>query len=401
MMIVLAALCIQGCSKDVVGEAQAHFGGPTSATLIVLGSSSSSSTKATVDETNLVHSIRIYAFKHSPNNTTENNEMVGYYYNDNLSGSGPYYCTMALSASGYIDFYVLCNDEYANITSINDDETAVTLSESSTRTEIESVRFDGMTGYTADGTTNTIAVPMSNIEDTTVEDISLTEGSTDDLGNNFTFYVPETSQSTSTKIINIEVTRAMARLSLYFAKTTDLETTTVLVNSVTLNGMESTVLLCPPGTSQVFDTESTAYTDAFFTSTSGVEITKVDDELLSTDVSHYDPLTYDGSMTGTTSGAAVTTYMLPNPYGSSSTGAFVYAPNSINDGTGAAHCYRLAINYKIGTNDAEDVTLYLPVVSTNSHVRVMITFEEAGVSATMNVTVVSWTTYTMDTIYFD
>ncbi len=446
MMIVLAALCIQGCSKDVMDVAQAQFGGPTSATLVILGASSddsgssdasssgtsdtkSAGTKSTVDETNLVHSLRIYAFKHSPNDETENNEMVGYFYTEDLSGSGPYYCTMDLSASGYIDFYVIANDGYANIVSIGEtastesdtesdsnateETTTLSLTSTSTRTEIEAVRFDGMTGKTADGQTATIAVPMSNIEDTSVTDISLDETSTAaDLGNNFTFYVPESGQSAVSKVITITITRAMSRLSLWFSKISSM-TSTVKITSATLNGINSTVLLCPPGTSPVYETtgesvtaDDIAYTDAFFTSTDGVEVTKTTTSLWLTSDSAYEQLTYDDTMTGTTNGDAVQTYILPNPYGSTSTGSYARDENSPDDGYGGSRLYTLDLAYTITASDATTPTsntakIYLPIVSTNSHVKIKCTFDEVGISTSTVVTVVSWTSRTMDMIYFD
>ena len=112
LLLVLAPGCKKevtpGCKKEVTGPVPAVFGGPADVTLILNNSSDRNSrnprkspaTKAiTVDEVNTIHSLKIYAFKHDPNGT-QNDELVGYGSYDGITGAGPHYIRMELSASG-------------------------------------------------------------------------------------------------------------------------------------------------------------------------------------------------------------------------------------------------------------------------------------------------------------
>ena len=129
------AVCLAGCSKNTAPE-QAVFGGPAKVTLVVDGGSGSATKiSADVDEANTVKSVKIFAFKHA-HGEDQNDELVGYGYWDGISGQGPHYCTMQLSASGNIDFYVIANDEYATRAA-----GCKILDETSTRSAIEGVRF--------------------------------------------------------------------------------------------------------------------------------------------------------------------------------------------------------------------------------------------------------------------
>ncbi len=361
MSLLLAVMFIQGCGKEDMSTTPtaAEFGGPCSATLVIYGSSSSG-TKATVDTTNLVSSIRIYAFKHDETDETTNNELVGYGYYDGLSGGGPYYCTLGLTASGNIDFYVLCNDEYASITSINGVE-GESLDEESTRAEIESVRFNGLI------TSDTAAIPMSNVQD----------GDTVDA-NNFTYNVTE-----STSYIRVYVTRAMARLSLYFAKY-NADNDVIKITSARLDGVQFSVLLFPPGDSQVFD-DNVIYEDSFSgeteiitTITDPTSIAAADYQLLDTE-----------------------TYMLPNPYGSST--PLVYtredsasADSTLDDATAEKRSNVLTLGYSWdGVN--KTATIYLPYSDPNDHIKVKGVFTGGETTnLNMTVTIAAWTTYTMN-----
>ena len=131
------AVCLAGCSKNTAPE-QAVFGGPAKVTLVVDGGSGSATKiSANVDEANTVKSVKIFAFKHAPVEA-QNYELVGYGYWDGISGQGPHYCTMQLSASGNIDFYVIAKDESAPRAAGRK-----SLDVTSRRTDIEDVRSQG------------------------------------------------------------------------------------------------------------------------------------------------------------------------------------------------------------------------------------------------------------------
>ena len=129
----LVLLLLAGCAKDGVQAPVRTFGGPAEVTLVLSGGEST--TKAAVDESSPVKTIRIYAFKHAPEDPVQHNENVGYAMYSGLEGSGPHYCHLYLDVSGDIDFYVIANDMYA--------VSGNTLDENSTREEIEGFRFTG------------------------------------------------------------------------------------------------------------------------------------------------------------------------------------------------------------------------------------------------------------------
>lgn len=345
------AVCLAGCSKNTAPE-QAVFGGPAKVTLVVDGGSGSATKiSADVDEANTVKSVKIFAFKHATGED-QNDELVGYGYWDGISGQGPHYCTMQLSASGNIDFYVIANDEYAT-------RAGKILDETSTRSDIEGVRFSGLREI--DGTS---AIPMTNI-------LNGAEGNDGNVGNNnFTFNI---SEELDAQVIDIAVTRAMARLSFFFAKAE--ENLPVSINSIKL------VCENPPVTAGYFVTKGSA--DDFATTDSLSEtilsnatVTKVN-ETGSLEDSNLQQVGYDS-------------YLLPNIYGSadpdSQTLAEAYAKKA----------YTAEIEYTVnGTPYSKTKTVYLPSVAPNDWIKVKGIFT-SPVDVDILVIALSWEGRDMD-----
>lgn len=317
------AVCLAGCSKNTAPE-QAVFGGPAKVTLVVDGGSGSATKiSANVDEANTVKSVKIFAFKHAPGGA-QNNELVGYGYWDGISGQGPHYCTMQLSASGNIDFYVIANDEYATRAAGYE-----ILDETSTRSDIEGVRFSGLGEIV-----ETSAIPMTNI-------LNGAEGNVDN--NNFTFNI---SEELDAQVIDIAVTRAMARLSFFFAKAE--EDLSVIINSIEL------VCQNPPVTAGYFVTKGSAddfaTTDYSLSETilSNATVTKVN-ETGSLEDSNLQQVGYDS-------------YLLPNIYGSAD-------PDSQTLADDAGKAYTAQIEYTFNGKHCSK-TVYLPSVAPNDWIKV-------------------------------
>lgn len=322
------AVCLAGCSKNTAPE-QAVFGGPAKVTLVVDGGSGSATKiSAKVDEANTVKSVKIFAFKHAPGGA-QNDELVGYGYWDGISGQGPHYCTMRLSASGNIDFYVIANDEYAT----RAPECKI-LDETSTRSDIEGVRFSGLREI--DGTS---AIPMTNI-------LNGAEGNDGNVGNNnFTFNI---SEELDAQVIDIAVTRAMARLSFFFAKAENL--------SVSINSIK---LVCenPPVTAGYFVTKGSAddfattdsLSETILSNAADVDVDKVN-ETGSLEDSNLQQVGYDS-------------YLLPNIYGSADPDSQTLA---VDD---AKKAYTAEIEYTVnGKHYSKKV--YLPSVAPNDWIKV-------------------------------
>lgn len=350
--VVLLLVSAPGCKKEVTGPVPAVFGGPADVTLILNNSSDRNSrnprkspaTKAiTVDEVNTIHSLKIYAFKHDPNGT-QNDELVGYGSYDGITGAGPHYIRMELSASGEIDFYVIANDIYA--------KTSTVLNEESTRSDIENVRFTGL--VSPDGTDAAVAVPMSNIPDGTATD-----------RNNFTYTVKDNT------VIPIEVSRAMARLSFSFAKSADDDK--IYINSITIqNEPESAGYFTPDGTPEVLNRQKEKTIVG-----SQTEITVINTT---------------GSVEGKMQDLADEDYLLPNNVGvSNSAGEFE---------DNAVGAYLVTVDYSVnGVGKTKEI--YLPPVRPNDWVQIKAIFKEYTDNCVFEIISVPWERKVMDDIIFD
>ena len=348
--VVLLLLSAPGCKKEVTGPVPAVFGGPADVTLILNNSSDRNSrnprkspaTKAvTVDEVNTIHSLKIYAFKHDPNGT-QNDELVGYGSYEGITGAGPHYIRMELSASGEIDFYVIANDIYA--------ATATVLDEESTRFEIENVRF---TGLASPGTDAAVAVPMSNIPDGTATD-----------RNNFTYTVKDNT------VIPIEVSRAMARLSFSFAKSAKDDR--IYINRITIQN----------------EPESAGY----FTSDGAPAGLNLQVENIVSSPTEITALNTTGSVEGNMQELADEDYLLPNNVGvSNSAGEFE---------DNADRAYLVTVDYSVnGVGKTKEI--YLPPVKPNDWVQIKAIFKEDIDNCEFHIIAVPWEQKVMDDIIFD
>lgn len=349
--VVLLLVLAPGCKKEVTGPVPAVFGGPADVTLILNNSSDRNSanprkapaTKAfTVDEVNTVHSLKIYAFKHDPNGT-QNDELVGYGNYDGITGAGPHYIRMELSASGEIDFYVVANDIYA--------ATATVLDEESPRFEIENVRFTGLAS--PDGADAAVAVPMSNIPDGTATD-----------RNNFTYTVRDNS------VIPVEVSRAMARLSFSFAKSAKNDN--IYINRITIQNKP----------------ESAGY----FTSDGSPKGLNQQEEIIVGNQTEITAINTTGSVEGNMQDLADEVYLLPNNVGvSNSAGEF---EDNVNG------AYLVTVNYSV--NDVDKTKeIYLPPVRPNDWVQIKAIFKEDTDNCVFEIISVPWERKEMGDIIFD
>ena len=349
--VVLLLLSAPGCKKEVTGPVPAVFGGPADVTLILNNSSDRNSrnprkspaTKAiTVDEVNTIHSLKIYAFKHDPNGT-QNDELVGYGSYDGITGAGPHYIRMELSASGEIDFYVIANDIYA--------ATSTVLNEESTRSDIENFRFTGL--VSPDGTDAAVAVPMSNIPDGTATD-----------RNNFTYTVRDNS------VIPVEVSRAMARLSFSFAKSAKDDR--IYINRITIQN----------------EPKSAGY----FTSDGAPAGLNLQVENIVSSPTEITALNTTGSVEGNMQELADEDYLLPNNVGvSNSAGEF-------EDNADGA--YLVTVDYTVnGVGKTKEI--YLPPVKPNDWVQIKAIFKEDIDNCEFHIIAVPWEQKVMDDIIFD
>lgn len=354
--VVLLAL-VTGCQKDRISRPKPTvFGGPADITLILSGKASGTasesralpSTRAlSVDETDIVHTVKIFAFKHDPNYPEQHNQMVGYGDFTGITGPGPHRFSMNLSASGPIDFYVITNDIYA--------ETATPLGSQSTRAEIEGARFSGFRTDASDA-----AVPMSNIP---VDGKGIGE-------NNFTFEViPE---STLPQIIPIDVTRAMARLSFYFAKSDQADK--IAISEITFGkGPETASYFKADGNPEGLS----SLNNIIYSGETPIDITQVN---------------LSGSMEVDMQKLTSEGYLLPNTAGTG---------NRFGLGDGAPEgTYIVRVGYSInGRINSKDI--YLPSVKPNDWIQIKSIFKEDVENCIFDIIAIPWETKSMDDIEFN
>ena len=358
VVVCALAVCLAGCSKNTAPE-QAVFGGPAKVTLVVDGGSGSATKiSADVDEANTVKSVKIFAFKHAPDEA-QNNELVGYGHWDGISGQGPHYCTMQLSASGNIDFYVIANDDYATRAAGSE-----ILDETSTRPEIEGVRFSGLREIVG-----TSAIPMTNI-------LNGAEGNDGNVGNNnFTFNI---SEELDAQVIDIAVTRAMARLSFFFAKAE--RNSSVRINSIEL------VCQNPPVTAGYFVTRGSA--NDFPTNDSILE-----EKIFGPPSIEINTVNSDGSLEdGSFQQVGNDSYLLPNIYGSTDPDSQTLAAAA-----DAEKAYTAVIEYTINGVDYSK-TVYLPPVDPNDWIKVKGIFTNP-VKVNIIVIALSWEARDMNIVF--
>ena len=351
-----AVVSVSGCSKEGDAPEPKVFGGPANVTLILssgggesvgAGTRVQSGADLNVDEEDIIRCIKIFAFKHDPGGS-QNDEMVGYASFDGLGGSGRHYLPMSLTASGDIDFYVIANDIYA--------ESTTELGENSGRSDIEGLRFTGL--QSVDGV---CAIPMSNIiGDRTAID-----------SNNFTFKIEESS-SDAPQLIPIDVTRAMARLSFYFAKTE--QSTEVSVNSISIAEQG-------PGSAGCFTADGAP--DGYYSQDSSIGLFDTKTTIEEVNPDGYLDEEYLQYLSGADS------YLLPNVYGSDD-------PDVLPDGTSyQTDVYMVYVNYSVNGSE-KTKTIYLPAVSPNDWIKVKGIFNTSVDDVELDVVALYWDQSDMD-----
>lgn len=354
-LILLPVTVLPSCTQDITDGLTR---GMAEVTLVL---DAGTVTKAiNIDENNEFRTMRIYAYPHR--NTGEDGSgdtPVGYFYDNDLSGNGPYYCTMPIELSGdsqEIDFYVLVNDGAME----PKEGQNIILKENSTRSDIESYMFSVVPGQTYreenDQTYN--AIPMSNLPQ------KQAEGGTAIGEENRTFTIRRTS---SPQYIDIEVTRAMARLRLEFAKVGRSE---VKITEATLKrGPKITWLMNEPEESE----QNRAYMyynqdvmNTFLSGSGGVEITTEADPDTDPEKRKYQFVTE--------------TYMLENFYGADPGNPNDPPTDTENQNYG----YRLDLTYTID-GERKEKTVYLPPVTRNQTINVSGTIEASSLEIQVQV----------------
>lgn len=358
--MTIAALAVAtSCGKSDTPTAAS---GPVDVRLVV---SSGDNTRVGSDETdNDICQLRVYAFN-------AYGKKVGYAEADNLQGQN--YIPITLSEGGYINFYVIANDNFGPRPTVG--TTSVTDWTSLSKTDLESLKFD-LSGFDGWGDKDDFVSPMSNnLYDEFGNELKNDSG-TAAYKNDYGTAVNVTKPT----VIPVTVQHALGRLRLMLNKDAAAGDVNIKVTSA--------VLYHRP--------------DAFKLYFSYGEKDKIDDVITFTN--NAEPLTeqlIDASNAVTLDvkpddgyTTIARTYLAPNQYGSSDPDTYT---EQKTDGTtssnGLNEAYRLDLTVEFaGTSEPKKYTVYLPRVPRNTSIDVQGTFKGSvvDINPTFNIMVNAW-----------
>lgn len=364
-LMTIAALAVAtSCGKS---DTPAAASGPVDVRLVV---SSGNNTRVGSDATdNGIRQLRVYAFK--------GDTKVGYAEADNLQGQN-YILPITLSEGGYINFYVIANDNFGPKPTVDAEQ--VTDWTSLSKTDLESLKFD-LSGFTGWSTTGDFVSPMTNCR----YDEFGTEF-TDKYKNDYATKVTIKRPTTGSLVIPVTVQHALGRLRLMLNKDRDAD------NGLTITVTRATVYHSP-NVAHLYTVQGLHNNATNIT----YRDTPVTEEIISADSpDSLNTQPEDGSYT-----TIARTYLAPNQYGTyDKTGGKFTTENGSETTVGKDKAYRLELTvefaYSTGTSETKnytkDYTVYLPRVPRNTSIDVQGTFKGTvvDINPTFNIMVNEW-----------
>lgn len=366
--MTIAALAVAtSCGKSDTPTAAS---GPVDVRLVV---SSGNNTRVGSDATdNDIRQLRVYAFN-------AKGKKVGYAEADNLQGQN--YIPITLSEGGYINFYVIANDNFGPKPTIG--TKPVTDWTSLSKTDLESLKFD-LSGFSGWSTTGDFVSPMTNCR----YDEFGTEF-TDKYENDYATKVTIPRPTTDSLVIPVTVQHVLGRLRLMLNKDRDAD------NGLTITVTRATVYH-GPNVAHLYTVQGLHNNATNIT----YRDTPVTEEIISAD-------SPDSLNTQPENGSYTTiarTYLAPNQYGTyDKTGGKFTTENGNETEAGKDKAYRLELEvkfaYSTGTSEIKETknyTVYLPRVPRNTSIDVQGTFKGSVVKPEFNVMTEAWVEKVMD-----
>lgn len=374
-LMTIAALAVAtSCGKSDTPTAAS---GPVDVRLVV---SSGNNTRVGSDETdNDIRQLRVYAFK--------GDTKVGYAEADNLQGQN--YIPITLSEGGYINFYVIANDNFGPKPTV--DAAQVTDWASLSKANLESLKFD-LSGFGGWSATDYFVSPMTNCR----YDEFGTEF-TDKYENDYATKVTIQRPTTGSLVIPVTVQHALGRLRLMLNKDRDAD------NGLTITVTRATVYHSP-NVAHLYTVQGLHNNATNIT----YRDTPVTEEIISADSPvSLNTQPEDGSYT-----TIARTYLAPNQYGSSDPDTYTaQKTDGTTSSNGLNEAYRLDLTvefaYSTGTSETknytEDYTVYLPQVPRNTSIDVQGTFKGTvvDIKPTFNIMVNAWVERTIEIPAFE
>ena len=356
--MTIAALAVAtSCGKS---DTPAAASGPVDVRLVV---SSGDNTRVGSDATdNDIRQLRVYAFKRDTK--------VGYAEADKLKGQN--YIPITLSEGGYINFYVIANDNFG--------PKPVTDWTSLSKANLESLKFD-LSGFSGWSTTDDFVSPMTNCR----YDEFGTEF-TDKYEKDYATKVTIQRPTTGSLVIPVTVQHVLGRLRLMLNKDRDAD------NGLTITVTRATVYHSP-NVAHLYTVQGLHNNATNIT----YRDTPVTEEIISADSPvSLDPQPEDGSYT-----TIARTYLAPNQYGSSDPDTYTAqkTDGTTSNGLNKAYCLELTVEFTYTTtgtsekkNYTKNYTVYLPRVPRNTSIDVQGTFKGTvvDIKPTFNIMVNAW-----------
>lgn len=374
--MTIAALAVAtSCGKSDTPTAAS---GPVDVRLVV---SSGNNTRVGSDATdNNISQLRVYAFN-------AKGEKVGYAEADNLQGQN--YIPITLSEGGYINFYVIANDNFGPKPTV--DAAQVTDWASLSKANLESLKFD-LSEFGGWSATDDFVSPMSNNRYDEFGNELKNDSGTAAYKNDYGTAVNVTKPT----VIPVTVQHVLGRLRLMLNKDRDAD------NGLTIKVTRATVYHSP-NVAHLYTVQGLHNNATNIT----YRDTLVTEEIISADSpDSLNTQPEDGSYT-----TIARTYLAPNQYGTyDKTGGKFTTENGSETTVGKDKAYRLELEvefaYSTGTSEIKETknyTVYLPRVPRNTSIDVQGTFKGTvvDIKPTFNIMVNAWVERTIEIPAFE
>lgn len=352
-MTIAALALATSCGKS---DTPAAASGPVDVRLVV---SSGDNTRVGSDaKDNDIRQLRVYAFN-------ADGKKVGYAEADNLKGQN--YIPITLSEGGYINFYVIANDNFGPKPTV--DAAQVTDWALLSKANLESLKFD-LSEFTGWSTTGDFVSPMSNNRYDEFGNELKNDSGTAAYKNDYGTAVNVTKQTTGTLVIPVTVQHVLGRLRLMLNKESD--DVTITLKRAAVYNRPDYFLLYNSGSAGIEYEKNESLVDEFVVSDIPLETTQKE---------------------------VARTYLAPNLYGSSDPDTYTAqkTDGTTSNGLNKAYCLELTVEfaYTTGTSEIKETknyTVYLPRVPRNTSIDVQGTFKGTvvDIKPTFNIMVNAW-----------
>lgn len=359
-IILIAATFLAAAVMSVSCLEKENVAEDMQSVMIELSVSSEGMTKATPSPSeNAVNSMRIYAFA--------GERLAGYISRGTVVEGDPFYMDLELPATGThdVDFYVVANAEqmvYQN--------NVVALSENMTRSQLEAIRFTGL----ASGN----ALPLYCIQNEQINVSQITSAANTEDGHQGHFIL--------TKKVKLQLSRSLAKISLYAAKMEGAYVTPQILDAKILAAGTRVYSYLFPQTSEILDAVAARPNDRTILSSAvdvNAEVLKGSEQ--AKDASNYDLVIADTYLPEVNSEDVVLRVEYAMSAGGEIRTGFVYMPQ-IKRNTHYKVCIlisaegQLIINYEVlewEDNEISDIHFDYP---THSYLREGIPAAEADLA---------------------